>query len=370
MGDILSIGGTILGGIVGGPAGAAIGGGLGSLLGGGGGGGGGNEEAASLQQASGLTQAGAAAAGQQANQGFNYYQNSPVGTSYLPAGAAANDTAASLLGITPSPQASAPSGPAPGAQPQTPSISPGMAAAQSVTLGHARGGNNTALQDIRQALALGRPISDASWAQAGFGPGGSAPGSSPSSDLHSQVLAGLQTQQAAPAAAPAQSPQDAFGNYLNSTGYQFRANEGMRGLVANNATRGLLNSGATIRAAQRYNQNLASGEFNNYLNQVNTVANRGLQAGQLIGGAATSGGLAGAGYTAQAGGAAGNYAAQAGHLPSSSSQFAGLVGNQFNSGGLLEGAGNYLGTLVGGGPPSSISVTPQVFGTHMGGYVG
>lgn len=32
--------------------------------------------------------------------------------------------------------------------------------------------NNTPLQDIRQAIELGRPISDASWAQAGYGPNG------------------------------------------------------------------------------------------------------------------------------------------------------------------------------------------------------
>lgn len=34
--------------------------------------------------------------------------------------------------------------------------------------------NNTPLQDIHQALSLGLPISDASWAQAGYGPGGTA----------------------------------------------------------------------------------------------------------------------------------------------------------------------------------------------------
>lgn len=33
--------------------------------------------------------------------------------------------------------------------------------------------NNTPIQDIQQALALGNPVSDASWAKAGYGPGGS-----------------------------------------------------------------------------------------------------------------------------------------------------------------------------------------------------
>lgn len=80
---------------------------------------------------------------------------------------------------------------------------------------------------------------------------------------------------------PATDP--GFQNYLNSSGYQFRLNEGMRGLTANNATKGLLNSGSTIRGASELNQNLASGEFNNYLNQLNSLSQTGIAAGGLIG---------------------------------------------------------------------------------------
>lgn len=62
------------------------------------------------------------------------------------------------------------------------------------------------------------------------------------------------------------SPQadynNAFNNYRNSTGYQFRFNEGMRALDAGAP---VLNSGARLKAALNYGQNIASGEFGNYL---------------------------------------------------------------------------------------------------------
>lgn len=54
-----------------------------------------------------------------------------------------------------------------------PTQTPGMMAAKSAPPGGA--GSNTPLQDIAAAIAQGRPVSDQSWAQAGYGPGGSAP---------------------------------------------------------------------------------------------------------------------------------------------------------------------------------------------------
>lgn len=58
---------------------------------------------------------------------------------------------------------------------------------------------------------------------------------------------------------------NAFDNYRNSTGYQFRFNEGMRAL---DAAAPVLNSGARMKALQSYGQNIASGEFGNYLGQL------------------------------------------------------------------------------------------------------
>ncbi|CAB4137448.1 hypothetical protein UFOVP319_34 [uncultured Caudovirales phage] len=73
--------------------------------------------------------------------------------------------------------------------------------------------------------------------------------------------------------------QDAFNNYRNSTGYQFRLNEGQRALGSNFAARGLSNSGAAARSLSGFNQNMASGEFGNYMNQLAGIQNMGLGAG-------------------------------------------------------------------------------------------
>lgn len=66
-----------------------------------------------------------------------------------------------------------------------------------------------------------------------------------------------------------QNPQadynNAFDNYRNSTGYQFRTNEGVRALDAAASAGGVRNSGAAQKSLMNYGQNIASGEFNNYL---------------------------------------------------------------------------------------------------------
>lgn len=73
---------------------------------------------------------------------------------------------------TPAPAPSPSPAPAP-AQAPAGGQTPGMVAA--LALPPRSGGGNSAGQDIAQAIKLGRPVSDASWAQFGYGPGGSAP---------------------------------------------------------------------------------------------------------------------------------------------------------------------------------------------------
>ena len=55
-------------------------------------------------------------------------------------------------------------------------------------------------------------------------------------------------------------------NYLDP-GYEFRRSEGMKGLYGNAGTSGLLQSGDTLRAAERYGQGLASSEYGNAFNR-------------------------------------------------------------------------------------------------------
>lgn len=86
-------------------------------------------------------------------------------------------------------------------------------------------------------------------------------------------------QQAAPAAQTQQAPAGGqFASFFQSPDYQFRLNEGMRGLTARNAALGIQDSGAAQRAALTLAGNQASGEFNNYANRLAALAGVGQSA--------------------------------------------------------------------------------------------
>lgn len=53
-----------------------------------------------------------------------------------------------------------------------------------------------------------------------------------------------------------------------SPGYNFRFNEGVRAIDRGAAARGMLGSGARLRALQRYGQGIAADEYANYMNRL------------------------------------------------------------------------------------------------------
>ncbi|WP_016744387.1 tail fiber domain-containing protein [Rhizorhabdus wittichii] len=55
-------------------------------------------------------------------------------------------------------------------------------------------------------------------------------------------------------------------NYLDLTGYNDQLNQGSRGIVASQATKGLLSSGSTLKALEKYRLGLRGNATNNYLN--------------------------------------------------------------------------------------------------------
>jgi hypothetical protein len=61
----------------------------------------------------------------------------------------------------------------------------------------------------------------------------------------------------------------------SSPGYQFRYNEGMRGVENGAAARGGLLSGGTLKAIQKYGQDFASNEYQNQWNRLNSMSNTG-----------------------------------------------------------------------------------------------
>lgn len=92
-------------------------------------------------------------------------------------------------------------------------------------------------------------------------------------------------------------------SFFTSPDYQFRLNEGMRGLENSAAARGGLLSGNFLRGATTFGQNLASNEFQNYWNRNFETARLGQSsaAGSAASGTAMAGQI---GNTMQAQGAA------------------------------------------------------------------
>lgn len=143
----------------------------------------------------------------------------------------------------------------------------------------------------------------------------------------------------------------AFQNYLNSTGYQFQLGQGTGAITGSAAAKGILNSGATAKALQKYGQGLAATTFNNYLGQLSGVAglranqvNQGLNAAEAVGNAGTQGGAT-----------AGRLMAEAGE-----SKGTGIT-NAFNTiGGLFGGGGgsNPFAFLSGGGGGAPTDIIP------------
>jgi len=79
-----------------------------------------------------------------------------------------------------------------------------------------------------------------------------------------------------------QTQQDAYGRFTTSPDYLFRFNEGQRMLDSSAAARGMLMSGNQLRALTELGQNLASGEYGNYMNRLYGVAGLAPSGGQAL----------------------------------------------------------------------------------------
>lgn len=120
-------------------------------------------------------------------------------------------------------------------------------------------------------------------------------------------------------------------------GYQFRLNEGMKGLENSAVARGGLLSGAAMKAIQKYGQDYASGEYQNAFNRFN--ANQTNQYNRLAGLVNT-----GMGATNQIGNAAAQYGQNVANTNAAlgNAQAAGAIG-QANAitGGISQGINAY-----------------------------
>lgn len=121
------------------------------------------------------------------------------------------------------------------------------------------------------------------------------------------------------------SSQQAFDQYLNSSGYRFQQQQGMQALNATANAKGMGNSGATVKAALKFGTGLGSTYFNSYIDKENQVANRGANAATNL--ASIYSGSGGA----LAANSINDAAAQNGILNQGLSDFGSFVGDQKGS---------------------------------------
>lgn len=78
--------------------------------------------------------------------------------------------------------------------------------------------------------------------------------------------------------------QQGFSDYQNSTGFQFRENQGLNAINQHGFAGGTGQSGATLKAGMQFNQNIASDEFMKYLQELGGVSATGANARGLVAG--------------------------------------------------------------------------------------
>jgi len=123
-------------------------------------------------------------------------------------------------------------------------------------------------------------------------------------------------------------------NWKADPGYQFRIDEGMRGLENSAAARGGLLSGGFARAVTEYGQNMASQEYGNVFNRLASIAGYGQTANAGGQNAITNYGGAAADAIGGAGGyRASGYIGQANSWATAINQLGELAGNWGNYGG-------------------------------------
>lgn len=80
------------------------------------------------------------------------------------------------------------------------------------------------------------------------------------------------------AGATGSTPAAPYGGFEASPGYQWRLDQGEQAVQRSAASRGLLGSGAAVKAVQRYGEGLASSEYENYANRLASLAGVGQSA--------------------------------------------------------------------------------------------
>jgi hypothetical protein len=81
-----------------------------------------------------------------------------------------------------------------------------------------------------------------------------------------------------------QATDQAFNDYLNSTGYQFALNQGLGGVAQTKAAQGLLGSGSLVKALDSYGTGLAQQYGQQYVGNLQNMTNTGAGAANALAG--------------------------------------------------------------------------------------
>jgi hypothetical protein len=197
---------------------------------------------------------------------------------------------------------------------------------------------NTTQADYAPQIQLGQGASNMLGSIYGIGGVSGAPGSTPTSG----------------------SPSPNYAAFYNSPGYQFSLSQGEGAINKQAAAGGNLYSSNTLGAINNYAQGTAANQYNNYINQLTTMAGLGNSASGGVGSAATATGQG----VANSFGNIGN--ANASGILGQSNAFSsalGAGGTQF--GNLLQ---NYGGSTSGLGGSASAGDPGYIgFGPNLGG---
>lgn len=146
---------------------------------------------------------------------------------------------------------------------------------------------------------------------------------------------------------PYSMPMTAAKGFRETPGYQFRVEEGEKGVLGNLNSLGMKNSGAALKALTRFRQGLADQEYGNWLNRIASIAGMGQSqvntTNSLSQTAATN---IGQGYQDMGAARASGYVGQANAW---SNALGGITNNIGNALGQASYGSNYFPPAPGGG---------------------
>jgi hypothetical protein len=120
----------------------------------------------------------------------------------------------------------------------------------------------------------------------------------------------------------------AFNNFLGSTNYKFQLGQGLNAVSGNQAAKGMLDSGSTLKALNNYGQGMAGNALQGYMTNLGNVGTQGIDMAKTIGAAGSQAGQAGAS------------ALMNGAQNASALQMMGVGAQNSGLNGLLQGRGN------------------------------